>query len=155
MSANLLCDGNRAMALMRSPLGKPVQHREKVDGCGDPDPSRDQPRHQLAFPCDPTPLDTLWDFQSTRPSASTLGVAANSSAQCLEVRCVGHDRGRRLSTLKQEVAKSLPISIVASRFPFSHLFAPGFAPWFSGIHRVVYSEGAVASTALYIPNRDK
>ena len=30
----------------------------------------------------------------------------------------------------------LQILIVASRFPFSHLFAPGFAPWFSGIHRV-------------------
>ena len=41
-------------------------------------------------------------------------MAVNSSAQGLEVRGVGHDRGRRLRTFKQEVAKLLPISIVAS-----------------------------------------
>jgi hypothetical protein len=45
------------------PLGKAVERREKVGGCGDTDPSLDQPGQQLAFPFDPTPLDTFRDSQ--------------------------------------------------------------------------------------------
>ena len=65
------------------------------------------------------------------------GVAASSSAQCLEAAGVGDDRGRRVQTFRQQVAKSLPASIVAGRFPLRHSSVLGLSPWTYGIDRGV------------------
>ena len=53
-----LRDGHHAFR-----FGKPVEHRDKVDGGRGTEPSRDQPVHQLALPFEPTPLDAMWDSQ--------------------------------------------------------------------------------------------